>query len=376
MNLKYAYNPDGLVAAASPLSAPASTEQDYTYSSQNQLTAATTNGVVTQVPNMSYGYDPAGELTSRTAAAATMTYSYDAAGQLTASSGPAETTAYRYDGDGNRVGQTTTSAGQTVNNRTFTYDDANRLVGYAGPVVPNGTQSTVNSVLGYQYDGDGLRSDFVYDEVTNKIPTIIRDNLNHAFISGPGGMIIEELTLGRSPMYYSSDALGSTRLLTDSSARPVQTYSYNPYGRTVGPAVTSALNPIQWDGQYRDTSGLYYMLNRWYDPETAQFLTADPLALLTQQPYGMAQDDPVNITDPTGLCPGIAAPYIYALGATLDLLAVAAVAPFGYAIYLELIEEELTIFNLINVLAALGPIAAASTPLALASAYTYRLAQD
>jgi uncharacterized protein RhaS with RHS repeats len=46
-----------------------------------------------------------------------------------------------------------------------------------------------------------------------------------------------------------------------------------------------------------------YMRNRWYDPTTAQFLTRDPLDALTLSAYGYAHGDPVNGSDPTGLCP-------------------------------------------------------------------------
>ena len=40
---------------------------------------------------------------------------------------------------------------------------------------------------------------------------------------------------------------------------------------------------------------------RWYDPNTGQFMSVDPLEQLTQQPYSYAGDDPINNTDPTGL---------------------------------------------------------------------------
>ena len=49
-------------------------------------------------------------------------------------------------------------------------------------------------------------------------------------------------------------------------------------------------------------TGLIYLRARWYDPSTAQLLTVDPLEQLTQQPYEYANDDPINESDPTGLC--------------------------------------------------------------------------
>ncbi len=42
------------------------------------------------------------------------------------------------------------------------------------------------------------------------------------------------------------------------------------------------------------------LINRYYDPSTAQFLSIDPLVAETGQPYQYAGDDPVNGSDPSG----------------------------------------------------------------------------
>lgn len=47
--------------------------------------------------------------------------------------------------------------------------------------------------------------------------------------------------------------------------------------------------------------GPQYLRARYYDPATGQFLTRDPLASLTREPYGYAGNNPTNYTDPTGL---------------------------------------------------------------------------
>jgi RHS repeat-associated protein len=48
-------------------------------------------------------------------------------------------------------------------------------------------------------------------------------------------------------------------------------------------------------------TGLIYMQARWYDPQTAQLMTVDPLEAITQQPYAYTNDNPINGTDPSGL---------------------------------------------------------------------------
>ncbi len=45
-------------------------------------------------------------------------------------------------------------------------------------------------------------------------------------------------------------------------------------------------------------------VHRYYDPSTGQFLTVDPLAAETGQPFSYANDDPVNLRDASGLCGG------------------------------------------------------------------------
>jgi RHS repeat-associated protein len=47
-------------------------------------------------------------------------------------------------------------------------------------------------------------------------------------------------------------------------------------------------------------TGLIYMRARYYDPQTGQFLTRDPLETQTRQPYSYAGDSPTNYADPSG----------------------------------------------------------------------------
>ncbi|MBV9096839.1 MAG: hypothetical protein JO079_02170 [Frankiaceae bacterium] len=102
--------------------------------------------------------------------------------------------------------------------------------------------------------------------------------------------------------YYSHDQQGSTRLLTGPDAAVYATYAYDPYGRTTshtGPVST----PLLYDGQYQDSeSGLYYLRARYYDPNSTQFLTRDPLETITRQPYEYGGNQPLDYADPTGLC--------------------------------------------------------------------------
>jgi RHS repeat-associated protein len=131
------------------------------------------------------------------------------------------------------------------------------------------------------------------------LPAIVQDG-STKYITGPGGLPIEQVAGDGTVLYYLQDQLGSTRGLTDSSGTLVGTFSYDAYGNVTSSTGT-ATTPFGYAGQYTDSeSGLQYLRARYYDPQTAQFLSVDPLVGLTQQPYGYAGLDPMNEVDPTG----------------------------------------------------------------------------
>ena len=74
--------------------------------------------------------------------------------------------------------------------------------------------------------------------------------------------------------------------------------------RVAGPRrdAQEIFNPFLFAGEYRDPeSGLYYLRARYYDPRTAQFISADPLYVKTRQRYSYVLDNPINHQDPSGL---------------------------------------------------------------------------
>ena len=173
---------------------------------------------------------------------------------------------------------------------------------------PQGPTSSAQTTT-FCYDGNGVRrgattstgtTSFVYDESTS-VPEIL-SNGGTDFVYGPSGEVDEQIDTGSgTPTYLVHDQLGSTRLLTDSSGTVIGTYAYDAYGNEVqrtGPTTT----PIGYAGGYTDSStGLLYLIHRYYDPTTGQFLQVDPLVAQTDQPFSYANDDPVNGSDPSGL---------------------------------------------------------------------------
>ncbi len=243
-------------------------------------------------PAVTYGYDRADNPTSATiTGGASKTMSYDQAHQLTTmttTGPPTTTTNYAYDLNGNR-----TSDGITPG--AYAYDQANRLTGYL-------TSTT------YAYDGDGLRTNktgltgaepYTWDTAA-PLPEIIGDATT-AYVTGPGGLPLEQITSSGDVHYYHQDQLGSTRAITDQTGNVAATSTYDPYGNPVSQTGTLP-NPFGYAGQYTDPeTGLQYLRARYYDPQTQNFLTRDPLTPTTRTPYTYTNNTPTTTTDPTGL---------------------------------------------------------------------------
>ncbi len=103
-------------------------------------------------------------------------------------------------------------------------------------------------------------------------------------------------------LFLHQDQLGSVRILTDSSGAVRATFTYDPNGSLTA-STGSVTTPFAFAGQYRDReSGFYYLRARYYDPATAQFVSRDPAVATMLSPYRYVSGDPVNATDPLGLC--------------------------------------------------------------------------
>jgi RHS repeat-associated protein len=283
----------------------------------------TAENVVGSPPNgpVAYGYDPVNRLTSANYGAASLAYqhdpadrltqvtqssrwgsvvsslAYDAASELvsltrTQGSQVVQKLQYSYDGNGNR----TQTVDQTGAATSFSYDQANRLVDYAGKAQ-------------YTYNGYGLRMSktvggvaepFTWD-MSGRLPQLIQDGTTR-YVTGLDGLPLEQINSDGTVRYYHQDTLGSTRALTNGQGQIDSVYAYDPYGKVAVFTGSNTANPFQFAGQYTDVeSGLQYLRARYYEPATGQFMTRDPLLAATRQAYVYAQHDPVNRVDRNGL---------------------------------------------------------------------------
>ena len=201
-----------------------------------------------------------------------------------------------------------------------------------------------NVSYAYAYNGGGLRmaktvgsttTRFAWD-VADGLPLLLVDGTT-SYVSGLGGLPLEQISQSGTVLYYQSDQLGSTRALTDGSGNVVATSDYDSYGSPTSSS-GSAVNPFGYAGQYTDTeSGLQYLRARYYDASTQEFISRDPAVLL--EPYSYAADSPQNATDPSGLSP---------VGGLLNRLGAAASAGGDWVTYIPFVGTPAALLQAYN----------------------------
>ncbi|MFE9020124.1 putative T7SS-secreted protein [Streptomyces sp. NPDC007808] len=76
------------------------------------------------------------------------------------------------------------------------------------------------------------------------------------------------------------------------------------WGTTAWNRAARAYTPLRFPGQYYDPeTGLHYNYFRHYDPQTARYLTLDPLGLIPAPNPSTYVDNPLSLIDPLGLSP-------------------------------------------------------------------------
>jgi RHS repeat-associated protein len=281
-SLVYTRDNDGQVKKTTSKGLPGSEITESIYDENNRLTKFGTE----------YKYDAANSATT----IGTGTYKYDKGSEL--ETGPSLTYTY------NELGERTKTKPTTGPATTYGYDQPGNLTSVERP--KEGETTEIKDT--YAYDGDGLRASqtisgtttYLTWDVTEAITLILSDGTN-SYIYGPGGLPFEQInnTTG-TVLYLHHDQQGSTRLLTGSTGTKEASFTYDAYSNTTGTTGT-AKTPLGYDGQYTSSdTGLIYLRARTYDPATSQFLSRDPLASLTREPFAYAVDNPLNLGDPTG----------------------------------------------------------------------------
>ena len=81
--------------------------------------------------------------------------------------------------------------------------------------------------------------------------------------------------------HYHLDHLGTPRELTNNKGDIVWKARYKTWGNVALKECEEIENNIRFQGQYFDEeTGLHYNRHRYYNPDTGQFISQDPIGLL------------------------------------------------------------------------------------------------
>jgi RHS repeat-associated protein len=324
----------------------------YDYDAANRLTKVTDwlNNTTT------YNYDHSDLIGSVNSNGTLTAYQYDQVHSMVAlvnaRTNGSVISAYKY--TTNTLGNRTTTAALepispvlSLRNVSATYDNDNRLVNAAGSTYAHDVNGNVTSISGntsatyaydafnrltsavttgqttqYQYDGLGNRTVRTVNgksvkyivEPAGSIPEQLAETDNAGTITAYyvyGIGLISKVTPGGQSYFYDYDGTGNTVALTDSSANVVNTYAYDAFGNLSSNSTESVSNSFRYGGRFGVTdegNGLLYMRARYYSTGTGRFINKDPIGLLGgSNLYAYAGNDPVEISDPSGTFPILAA---------------------------------------------------------------------
>ena len=306
------------------------------YNANKQITAAP--NLATSTNNDTYTLALNGDITKDAPYSGTATnFAYYSSGNelcntatssTTCGSTPANGAKYVFTTNGQRSSATpyvSSVAGTTTNYNWNAYGQLCSTGPSSGPSsTPCGTLPTGGTQ--YQYNGNGQRVtastasstiDSTWDAATGDIPLNINDSTttssgttNTSYIYGDllfgGTAPIEQITTtssGTSVSYLVSNQSGVQGVYNGSgtSLGAVQEMAvYSLYGNQTLSSGTK-VTPFGFQGSYTDSTGLIYLVNRYYDSVTDEFMSIDPEIAITNQPYVFTNDNPLNLEDPVGL---------------------------------------------------------------------------
>lgn len=292
-----------------------------------------------------FDLDATGRVTTVHADGWTETYAYDEAGNQTHAAWPSTQPAQEATGPRTYTGTRITGAGSvryehdaagrlTLRQKTrlskkpdtwrYTWDAEDRLVSVT---TPDGT------VWRYRYDPFGRRTtkqrlaadgesvleqtDFTWDGPTLVEQTTTTPDLPHpvtltwdheGFHPIAQTERVTEATTQREidARFFAivTDLVGTPTELIDASGTIAWRTRSTLWGTTTWAADSTAYTPLRFPGQYFDPeTGLHYNFHRYYDPDSARYLSPDPLGLAPAPNPAAYVLNPRTWTDPLGLAP-------------------------------------------------------------------------
>uniref|UniRef100_UPI000375FE7B RHS repeat-associated core domain-containing protein n=1 Tax=Nocardiopsis ganjiahuensis TaxID=239984 RepID=UPI000375FE7B len=323
---------------------PDGAEESRGYDASGRLTDITTTGAADQMlVEASYTWDTAegedsDQLQSRTVNGEEENFSYDGLQRLTSNG----TVDYTYDDAGNLL---------TSGEEEFSYNDADQPTRARGEDVAHDGAGNMTGrgeyVLDYSVtnqntridDGEGDLAAWLSYDTTDQtqlrgitdvhdgdrierqlsntalgVTNIASKGERTSFVRDPNGELISMVAWeGEERFHYTLDHQNTVLAVTAEGSEadaPDAVYEYSPYGEqnsdTLDGTRAGELNPFGYTGAYQFQDGTVHLSHRFYDTFTLGFTQPDPSRQeLNNHTYAMC--DPINNTDPTGLCTGSSA---------------------------------------------------------------------
>ena len=289
----------------------------YTYDTLGRLikTVTTDHKKDDKTKAVTYTYDNVGNRLKEDDGTTTTSYTYNGLDQLKTSTkekGTAveEVRQYDYDANGNQTDVKNTKTGE---NQTYVYDAENRLSQVS--VTKDGNTAVIQQNI---YNGEGQRIqkidgdetiNYYYQDGVVAYTTDANGEQNSQNLIGTDGNVLatERFQQNATQYYlYNKDIQGSTSSLVKEDGSADATYQYTDFGETTIQGDDQAKNEVSYTGGiYDQSTGLYYLNARYYNPEDGRFMTEDSYRGEIMNPetghlYVYCANNPVNYMDPSG----------------------------------------------------------------------------
>jgi RHS repeat-associated protein len=340
LDLTYTRQPNGFIASEVPqVGSTTMGTKSYGYNGLNQVTSGPIKGTT---GSTAYSYQPGGYIAQSTNIfgsakyhqAGEVCWTYSGTSSNTCTNPPTNSTTYNWNASGQRAQTVATAATQT-----YGWNEAMgtlTCVNTSGTTCSTSSPTSTTTVNTYNSDnlrtssalGGGTATNFTWD-TTTQIPRDLSDGTwDYVYLPGSNVPVEQVGASGASPAAdllltdANSNVRGLVQLTSGTHQKQLVNYTdYDAYGNPItqsgGSAEAGGLTathtginsnyvattPFGFGGGYTDAaSGLIYLVNRWFDSATAQFMSIDPALSQTQQPYEYAGDNPANQVDPSGMC--------------------------------------------------------------------------
>ncbi|MGW5331287.1 putative T7SS-secreted protein [Streptomyces bauhiniae] len=313
--------------------------RNYSYRADGHLT-----GLLTPDGHHDFTVDGTGRVVAVSAPGWEETYAYDEAGNQLEAAWPEERTEpgaatgvrtyernrlvtagglrYEYDAQGRVVLRRRSRLSRKSDTWRFDWDAEDRLTGL---ITPDGTvwkylydplgrrvakqrltaAGEVEEETAFTWDGSALCEQTTVDRKTAQAVVLTWDHQGlHPLSQTERILSASQEEIDSRFFAIMTDLVGTPTELVDESGDIAWRTRATVWGRTTWNRDATAYTPLRFPGQYYDPeSGLHYNVFRCYDPETARYLTPDPLGLAPAPNPAAYVHNPFTWSDHLGLAP-------------------------------------------------------------------------